>query len=306
MRAFKNGREARMVYAGPTLAWPAPVREPVGATPGAGDLLLDADFGSASFTRYKNVHPEAMSPGVDYGVASDPAGSGAVVAWCDSWRGLTFSNASDRAELEGQYTVRPSGWGATDSRYAHLIRFFFPKKSMFPTTTGWSLLMEAHGPPFTGAASTSLQLGRTADGGALRLRQADDYSWLGEGVTLPVDQWVSILMVWQHDLMEKGGGSELLVNTTGSLAAGWQRIQGITPRNMVRHADTFALNGPGPGSYPASPRLGCYGSFKGRIYYSHHRLGRTPRAVLGAGWDGLVAEQPYAGITQETTQRQTS
>lgn len=303
MRAYSGDTEARSIYSGGTLVWPRPVTRPETTSPPAdGNVFFDADFAGKGFSQYKNTHPQHMEAGVDYGLASDPAGTGSIVAWTDSWRGLTEGNSSDRAELETGYLVKSSGWGNTDSRYAQLTRVWFPTKAMFATAGGWSLIMEAHGPPFVGPASTSLQVSRNADGTALKIRQADDATWLGD-VTIPVGQWVSLLMVWQHDDLEHGGCSELLVNTSGSLTTGWTTLSARAPRNMIKNADTFFLNGPGPGSYPASCRYGCYGSFKGRMYWSHHRLARTARAALGPSWDGLVDGNPYEESVQSSTQR---
>ena len=48
-----------------------------------------------------------------------------------------------------------------------------------------------------------------------------------------------------------------------------------------------------PSVAPASPRIGPYGSATGTTYVAHHKIGRSPKDVMPAGWDGLVSGQTF-------------
>ena len=313
--AYIGGKLVRSMHQGATQVWPQPIT--TASAPSAlddlpGNLLFDADFPRRGFSQYKNVLPVAQVPGIDYGLAADPGGSGEVVAWVDSRRGLTHGNAHPRASLEGAHMVRPSiAKGATfRSIYAWHAQMWMPLEDRMNSTSDWTLVMEVHGPPYIGPSAAALMVVVDPATGQHRLRMGNQEGLLTANHQFPLGQWVGVTVACQYDYASEGGVVEAMINRTGNMSSGWEHIKiggyNRLPRDQISAIEGNAMReGVEPG-YPASPRVGRYGDSKGRWYIAAHRLGRTVRAVHGPSWDGLVDGKPYEELVQVSTERDPS
>lgn len=310
----QGSKPVQMLYGGSQPVWP-----PQGELPGGRSelpvtedaLIFDADFANRGAGAYKNMLPTAQVHGIDYGLAADPAGSGRIVAWVDSGRGLTHGNIYPRASFEGPQMVRPSKAGATgatyNSVYAWHSQVLMPTSCRMTTGADWTLVMEVHGPPYIGASAAGLMVVVNPATGQHRLRMGDTEGLLTSNHEFPLGQWVGLTVICQYDYKSEGGVVEALINRTGNMASGWEHIKigGVDryPRDQISDIEGNAMRE--GGGYPASPRVGRYGAAKGRWYIAAHRVGRTVRGVHGPDWDGLVDGQPYTELVQSSTQRTT-
>lgn len=309
-----GSKPVQMLYGGTSPVWPPQGSRP--QSPGTlpvtdSDLLFDADFANKGAAAYKNMLPVAQEHGVDYGLAADPAGSGRIVAWADSGRGLTHGNIHPRASYEGPHMVRPSVAGATgekfNSIYAWHAQVFMPTSCKMTSNADWTLLMEVHGPPYIGASAAGLMVIVDPATGIHRLRMGNQEGLLTANHQFPLGQWVGVTVACQYDYASEGGVVEAMINRTGNMSSGWEHIKiggkDRLPRDQISAVEGNAMRDGVDPWYPASPRVGRYGYSKGLWYIAAHRLGRTVRAVHGPSRDGLVDGKPYEELVQVSTER---
>lgn len=256
-----------------------------------GNILHDAKFATEGFKRYKNLHPAGLKIGRDLGIVKSPTNS-AIVAYFDSHAKLTHGNPHPRASVESPARVYPTAHGNTKSTYWHYTRLYFPKSSSFKNSGNWCTFMEVHGAPW-GASRSGLMIVFNPKTGNHYLRMGNDPSLLQEKDTiLPQNQWMGVLVGFNYNYKSKGGWMRLFLNTTPDWINGWRSIPIKGQRG--RFADNVISSQEGDGWYKnksipaATPRLGVYGNHPMKLMFSLHKLGRTPRSVLGSAWDGKV------------------
>ena len=262
--------------------------------------MFDADYGKNGLSAYKNLHPASgplgpVEQGVDLGVCLDPIDQSRTVLWSDSGRGRHSGNGHPRAQAEGPFFIKPKKWDNNDSRYAWYTETLVPTRYAMKSGAEWTGIGSgAHGAPWTTGSATGLML--TYANGKHILRMHDTPAWLGPNVEYPLGQWVGLLIYTRYEHQVDGGFIEMAINRTADMRTGWEQVPIM---GQTRYSTDVISDGEGNGWWkdpsiaPASPRVGLYGDYKGRMYYAHHRIGRAPKDVLPAGWDGLISGQTF-------------
>lgn len=300
---YLGSKPVEMLYGGTQPVWP-----PQGARPSApqsvlqlnGPLMFDADYGKNGLGDYKNLHPingpaGSIEQGLDIGVCLDPIDQSRTVLWSDSTRGMHSGNNHPRSQAEGPFFIKPKKWDNNDSRYAWYTETLVPSKYAMKSGAEWTGIGSgAHGAPWTTGSATGLML--TYLNGKHILRMHDTPSWLGPNVEYPLGQWVGLLIYTRYEHQVDGGFIEMAINRTSDMRTGWEQV----PINGVkRYATDVISDGEGNGWWkdpsiaPASPRVGLYGDYRARMFYAHHRIGRAPKDVLPAGWDGKISGETF-------------
>lgn len=297
---YAGGTPIQGLYGGHGLVWP-----PQGSAPSAptttqqleGPLMFDADYASKGLGAYKNVHPIGqLEQGIDVGTCLDPIDQSRTVMFSDNRRGFHTGNGHPRAQVEGPFFVKPKKWDNTDSRYAIYSEVLFPKDFPIRSTADWtSVGGSVHGAPWTTGSALGLMLTWDKTSAKPILRMHDTPEWLGSTAAFPLGQWVGILRYFRYEHAVDGGFAELWLNTVGR-ATGWKQVP-IMGQDRYNTDIISDLEGNGwwkdPSVAPASPRIGLYGNAQGICYVAAHRIGRAPKDVLPAGWDGLVSGKTF-------------
>lgn len=297
---YSGGTPVQMLYGGQDVVWP-----PQGSAPSAptgilqldGPIMFDADYENRGLGAYKNLHPIGqIEQGIDVGVCLDPIDQSRTVMFSDNRRGFHSGNGHPRAQIEGPFFMKPKKWDNDDARYALYHEVLFPTD--FPTSPAdWtSIGGSVHGAPWATGSALGLLLTMNKTTGKSILRMHDTPEWLGSNVEFPLGQWVGILRYCRYEHAVDDGFVELWMNTTDSRVTGWEQvpIMGQSRYNTDVISDNEG-NGwwKDPTVAPASPRVGLYGSSQGISYTAVHRIGRAPKDVLPAGWDGKISGETF-------------
>lgn len=300
---YQGGTPVQALYGGHGIVWP-----PQGPRPSApsatqqldGPLMFDADYGKNGLGDYKNLHPiggpgGTIEQGIDVGTCLDPIDQSRVVLFSDSRREFHSGNGHPRAQAEGPFFIKPKKWDNNDSRYAWYTETLVPSRYAMESGAEWTGIGSgAHGAPWTTGSATGLML--TYANGKHILRMHDTPEWLGPNVEYPLGQWVGLLIYTRYEHAADGGFIEMAINRTSDMRTGWEQVPIM---GQSRYTTDVISDGEGNGWWkdpsvaPASPRVGLYGDYRARLYYAHHRIGRSPADVLPAGWDGLVSGETF-------------
>lgn len=299
--AFINEKTVLMGCRGRTTVWPDATQPPADAAPAGSrepvaesGLLFDADFPSQGLRQYQtnNIANNGAILDTDWGICSDPAGSGQIVAWCDNWGGKTNTNEFARSQALSRRFIKPAL--ATDpfGTYAIYARYYIdPISKLNPD--GWFNIQGIHGPPFIGSSPTGLLV--VADSGPTghRVRMGDVPSRLADGMQVPLGAWFQILLKFRYAYANQGGYADLYYSPDGELnGTAWRRVPihgGFKlPFDVVNDEEgsaylTDRTRGP---SYSG---WGTYGNQRAITYCSHHRVATTAREALPSTWNGTLA-----------------
>lgn len=260
-------------------------------------LLFDADFPNHGMERYQRNNIADVNPAVygeDWGVCSDPAGSGQIVGWCDSFAGKTNTNKHPRSQAITRRFVKPALASEPYGTYARYIRLYVDPVSAMPTTAEWLTVAEYHGPPFIGSSPMCFMMvknTKSPTGYTFRFGNKKDNS--DETIGVPVGKWFQILILCRYAEAKDGGWCDFYFCPDGEInSPNWVRVKvqdGFRkPYDVVSDIEGNAYvkdktKGPSYASW------GAYGSSRGLVYCSHDRIGVLASDVMPSGWSGRVA-----------------
>lgn len=141
------------------------------------DLYWSADYATKAFSQYAYIYPDAtdgsggVKEGTDYGLTTDPDGSGRTVAWFDNYRGLTHGNANPRVAMEAPRNIKPRANGNTLDTYWYGVSFRVDGGfSDYPKDSYWLNVSTAgYGAPYAGTSPMSLGVWPVGVHGKVRL-----------------------------------------------------------------------------------------------------------------------------------------
>ena len=263
-----------------------------------GNLMFDANFGEVTsiLDTYPDVNPETIIEGEDFGLMSDPNGSGRQVAWFDSWARKATSNGFPRASVCTDYIIKAAYHGNTQDEYWQAASVYLPETHKLTADGQWlSHNTQAFGPPYTGSSPSHMSIQPRIINGAFTGENIAQYngrtSALGTSAIIPFDTWRYYLV---HFKMAYDGWVEIFQWIEGSSATTWQRlpIDGITdgpaPIAPLKAGvnDAWVTDPTADACYTS---VGVYGTEPRRLYYAHHRVGTTFQSVTDPanGWPQL-------------------
>ena len=298
---YSGSTPVQMLYGGHDVVWPpqgSPPSAPTSTQQLDGPVMFDADYENRGLGAYKNVHPIGqLEQGIDVGTCLDPIDQSRTVMFSDNRRGFHSGNGHPRAQIEGPFFMKPKKWDNNDARYALYTEVLIPSGFNMHTSADWtSIGGSVHGAPWTTGSAMGLMVTVDKASGKRILRMHDTPAWLGNNVEFPFGQWVGVLRYCRYEHAVDGGFVELWLNTTNSRTTGWKQIPIM---GQSRFTTDVISDGEGNGWWkdptvaPASPRVGLYGNVRGISYTAVHRIGRAPKDVLPAGWDGKISGETF-------------
>lgn len=271
-------------------AMPAPTLPPPNGT----GLIFDATHSMRGFARYEqnNIANNLAVIDQDYGVCADPAGSGKLVAWCDSSGGKTNTNEFARSSMLTRRWIYPAlrndGWG----NYATYASYYIDPVTTMSSSGDWCSIQGFHGPPFIGPSSTGLMVTYDPTTKLHYIRMGNVEGRVPKTTTVPVGQWFQVLTLFRYSTADEGGWADFYINRTQGVNTDWERIPiegGFRkPFSLISDEEgnawlTDKTRGPSYASW------GCYGNRRAIIYCDEFRVGTTVKSVMPAEWNGSIA-----------------